>query len=361
MKKRIRILIGVVVFGLVLGPIWFLAQPNRNVLKFAGPTPAGYHLLTRSQLEGNALLDLRLPLIGHVRYPKNPEFPRGYSSQNWASGIVFPAPRIVPFGERWEIGGLELGWRFQRPGGYSVPQDSYLLCPYVFGKEPRAATLHTERSLALFLPGNGITPPEATVSVQKVGKWTVKVETGFWISPSLAFPLRLKVDGAAPGETLFAEFVQDQIPIASVQLGKDNSGYLMLSTWTNGPFSIRLKSGLRKSVRLRYRTTKSGAAESTELVLESGQVVSYSEFQGGSGTAGELDTPLITADAAEGRIVGSYLGPTGSFPILGIHPRIEGKTFAAEGFWEISRVSFTPNVKLPDLKRYPLPHAESLF
>lgn len=350
-----------VVFGLVLVPSWFLAQPNRNVLRFAGPTPPGYTVITRSQLEGNALLDLRLPLIGRLRYPKSPEIPFDYSSQNWASGIVFPAPRVVPSGERWEIGGIELGWRHQRPGGYSVPQDSYLLCPYVFGKEPRAATLHIDRSLALFLPGNGITPPEATVSVQTVGKWTVTVETGFWISPSLAFPLRLKVEGAAPDETLFAEFVQDQIPIASVQLGRDNSGYLMLSTWTNGPFSIRLKSGLRKSVRLRYRTKNSGAAERTELVLESGQVVSYSEFQGGSGTAGELDTPLITADAAEGRIIGSYLGPTGGFPSLNIQPRIEGKIFEAEGFWEISRVSFTPKVKLPDLKRYPLPHAESLF
>lgn len=241
MKKAVRLLALFALLGIVAFGVWLFMPGPTDDLRVLASGDAGVVLRTRGQVQPKPKINLNLPLIGSVIWPKpNPLYAASASAlshEPQAAGILLWPDGSEFEGGEWEIDGQTFP---VRPTADLPLGADMLYVPAVYGTEVKKAILRERGGrhiITLQIPALGKPAPRLRPAhVQAYGKT-------FWfkprplISPLLLPAIEVRVEGAGPDE------------VFGLSLGAGNDYYPTLLLCDSGTSVWRAKSWQDSSLR----------------------------------------------------------------------------------------------------------------
>lgn len=302
MKKAIKLFLLLLLFGLVGFGVWLFMPGPTEDLQILAKGDAGVQLRTRGQVQPKPKIDIRLPLIGQVVWPKpNPLFgaiSSALSHEPEAAGILeWPDGSEFEGGE-WEIDGQTFP---VRPTADLPLGERMLYVPAVYGSKVKKATLREKGGrhiIDLQLPALGRPAPVLKrAKVQAFGK-TFLFRPRPLISPLFCPPVEVTVPDA--GDQVFGISMSAGDYYPTLLICDSGTSVWRVKGWQDSTVTFSVGPLIVQDLRLNVTRNTSTAGDEIKVDMPDGRNVLLAQFKkpnsrSSSNCAGYIGAGLMLA------------------------------------------------------------------
>lgn len=348
------------------GLVFALRSDREYEVEVIGTLPKGMTLISRQDYQCKPFINVNLPLVGKVVYPKPVKPPASFKHQPGSAGLITGAWA----NHEWRIGNRKMTWRqprLYRCGTYMMSVERFVQIPQVFGTEPLEAevalwqaTMSKQSSVRLRLPPNGQAAPKMESEVQQAGPWKIRLEPEPWVGPSFAIHMGVTAEGLSPKKAAVLELTgpdgfsfQTSGYAREIEDRKKTS--VDFSSWNHRNLKATITQLDSSDVILTVRREKRKSFRRNELTTPSGKVLMFREYKGegylrGGGSLSETFAARTKHGFIHGWFEGKYPAPSSHLDWENLP---NGTKLKATIFTIARQETVKFDLTLPDPAKYP--------